>query len=42
MSARKADKATPEVVQVQPPETRSGKLKAIGGSAHDNFNVNAV
>jgi hypothetical protein len=38
MSARKAGKATPEVVQVQPPETRSGKLKAIGGSSDDNFN----
>jgi hypothetical protein len=38
VSARKADKATPEVVQVQPPETRSGKLKAIGGSSDDDFN----
>ena len=38
MSARKAGKATPEVVQVQAPETRSGKLKTIGGSSDDNFN----
>jgi hypothetical protein len=26
------------VVQVQPPEARSGKLKALGGSTDDNFN----
>jgi hypothetical protein len=38
MSAKKAARATPEVVEVQPPETRSGKLKAIGGSSDDNFN----
>jgi hypothetical protein len=38
MSTRKADKAAPEVLQVQSPETRSGKLKTIGGSTDDNFN----
>jgi hypothetical protein len=38
MSGRKAAKATPEVVQVRSPETRGGKLKALGGSTDDNFN----
>jgi hypothetical protein len=38
MSAGKVARATPEVVPVQSPETRSGKLKAIGGSKDDNFN----
>jgi hypothetical protein len=38
MSTRKATRATPEVVQVQSPETRPGKLKAIGGSTDHNFN----
>jgi hypothetical protein len=38
MSGRKATKATPEVVQVRSPETRGGKLKALGGSTDDNFN----
>jgi hypothetical protein len=38
VSARKAGKATPEVLQVSPPETRHGKLRKLGGSTDDNFN----
>jgi hypothetical protein len=38
MSTRKAGKATPEVLQVPPPEARHGKLRKLGGSTDDNFN----
>src|ERR671929_697903 len=38
MSAKKAAKPAPEVVRVPPPEARRGTLKALGGSAVDDFN----
>ena len=38
MSPRKAGKAAPEVVHVPPPEAKRGTLKALGGSANDDFN----
>ena len=38
MSARKAGKPTPEVLQVPPPEARHGKLRKLGGSSDDDFN----
>jgi hypothetical protein len=38
MSASKAGKAPPEVLQVTPPEARCGELKELGGSSDDGFN----
>jgi hypothetical protein len=38
VSARKAGKPTPEVLQVPPPDARHGKLRKLGGSTDDNFN----
>ena len=38
MSPRKAGKPVPEVVHVPPPEAKRGTLKALGGSANDDFN----